>query len=262
MGLRVRLQNLVNNPLVVESSDYNFAQSLLSSYERAGRLTAGRKHWLCKLEEKYNPETYVDPLQGNPEAEVILDLLSNSEVSSSDVAFLTSLKQAVGRWGKLTERQSEALSRIQERYSDEGLARRAQWSATYAERKNEAVIAAQYYQSNPPYYGDLAHKILNEEGFVPSEKQFNAITQNKYAQKVIASTLSEPLYAAGVMVEGRASSSPRIRGKKAFVLKTDYQPVVNAAKGAKRYLVLPVGEPSPVIVEEREIKRVKKLKKK
>ena len=61
---------------------------------------------------------------------------------------------------------------------------------------------------------------------------------------------------------GRASAGPRFRGKKAFVLKTNHGPVTNAAKGTKKYLVLPVGEPSPVVVEEREIKRVKKLKKK
>jgi len=261
MGLRVRLQNLVNNPLVAESSDFNFAQSLLAHYERKGSLSSGRRHWLCKLEEKYDPETYVDPLQGNPEAEAILALLANPEVSAHDGQFLNSLKQAVGRWGKLTERQAGALERIQERYSEEGKERREQWAETYAQRKHEAEIAARYYQSNPPYYGDLAHRILNEVGFVPSEKQFNAITQNKYAQKVIAATLAEPLYAEGVMVEGRASGGPRIRGKKAFVLKTNYQPVVTAAKGTKRYLVLPVGEPSPLVVEEREIKRVKKLKK-
>ena len=52
-----------------------------------------------------------------------------------------------------------------------------------------------------------------------------------------------------------------MRGKKAFVLKVDAAPVVNAAKGVKRYLVLPIGEAVPVLVEEREIKKVKKLKK-
>ena len=52
-----------------------------------------------------------------------------------------------------------------------------------------------------------------------------------------------------------------MRNKKAFVLKVDAAPVISAAKGVKRYLVLPIGEATPVLVEEREIKAVKKFKK-
>ena len=262
MGLRNRLENLVANPLLVESPDYQFAKSLLEYYRRKGHLTAGRRPWLDKLEMKYDPANYVNPLEGNPTGDLLQTLLANESVGARDRDFLTSLKNGLARYGSLSDRQLDALNRVSERYSPEGEARREAWAEKYASVKNEAVIAASYYEANPPYYGDLASRILRDPDFVPSEKQFNAITQNKYAQKVIAATISEPLYAEGTLVEGRASASPRLRGKKAFVLKTNHGPVTNAAKGTKKYLVLPVGEPSPVVVEEREIKRVKKLKKK
>ena len=144
----------------------------------------------------------------------------------------------------------------------EGIAKRSAWLEQYdAEKRNLAHIAASYYAANPPYYGDLAHKILNEDGFIPSEKQYKAIAENKYAVKVIAAATAEAKYPVNTLVEGRASCGRSMRGKKAFVLKVDAAPVVNAAKGVKRYLVLPIGEAIPVLVEEREIKAVKKLKK-
>lgn len=261
MGLKERLENLVANPLVVDSTDYDFARGLLEYYNKKGYLTTGRRPWLDKLEAKYDPATYVDPLAGNPVAGCIVELLGREDVAQRDKNFLESLKGAIARWGRLTDRQAAALERIVERYSEEGKTRRAAWAAQYADRRQEAVIAANYYAANPPYYGDLAERILTDEEFIPSEKQFNAITQNKYAQKVIKATLADPLYPEGVMVEGRAAAAYNIRGKKAFVLKAGYGNVTNAAKGTKKYLILPVGEPSPVVVEEREIKKVKKLKK-
>ena len=260
MGLKQRLENLVANPLVVDSTDYVFAKGLLDYYNKKGYLSTGRRPWLDKLEVKYDPATYVDPLAGNPEAACIVALLEREDVSVRDKNFLESLKGAVARWGKLTDRQEYALNQIVERYSDEGRARRSEWSSIYKDGpRAEAVIAAHYYLSNPPYYADLATRIVTEDDFIPSEKQFNAITKNKYAQKVIKAALSEPLFAEGQMVEGRASSY-KLRGKKAFVLKVNYGYVTTAAKGTKKYLVLPVGQPAPVVVEEREIKKVKKLK--
>ena len=247
MGLRERLENLVANPLVVDSTDFEFAKGLLDYYNKKGSLTTGRRPWLDKLEMKYNPENYVDPLKGNPEAQTIVQLLEREDVADGDKRFLTSLKGAIARWGKLTDRQFAALERIAERYSEEGKKRTAEWSTIYADRRPEAIAAANYYAANPPYYGDLAERILTEPDFIPTEKQFNAITQNKYAQKVIKATFSEPLFAAGAMVEGRASAHYRLRGKKAFVLKVNHGHVTNAAKGTKKYLVLPVGEPTPLV---------------
>ena len=262
MGLRERLENLVANPLVVESTDYDFAKGLLEYYNKKGSLTAGRRPWLDKLEEKYDPATYVDPIKGNPQGEKIVALLNNPEVAERDKNFLNSLKGAVARWGKLTDRQEYALNQIVDRYSEEGKTRRNEWAENYkGALREEAVIAARYYLANPPYYGDLAYRIVSEEDFVPSEKQFNAITKNKYAQKVIRASQSEALYPVGTLVEGRAGSPTRLRGVKAFVLKVDASPVINAARGTKRYLVLPVGKPNAVEVEERYIKRVKNLKK-
>lgn len=261
MNIRERLEALVVNPRLVESGgDLDFAKSLLGSYNERSSLSSGRRVWLDKLEEKYSEDNFVDPLD-NETGRQLKSLLSE-DLSNRDRAFVESLKRGFARWGNLSEKQQYALQSMAERYSPEGRARAENWSEIYrSEHREEAIIAAHYYLANPPYYGDLAEKILNDESFVPSEKQVRSITKNKYAQKVIAATIADAKYPVNSLVEGRASSSRSIRGKKAFVLQVNSGPVTSAAKGVKKYLVLPVGEAAPVVVEERHIKLVKKIKK-
>ena len=261
MSLRTRLETLVVNPRLIEAGgDLAFAQSLLEYYNKKGSLSSGRREWLDKLEYKYDEANWVDPLN-NDDGRVIREILSSTELTDRDRNFVESLKSGLARFGNLSDRQQYALGKVAERYTAEGIAKRSVWLEQYnGEKRNLARIAAEYYAANPPYYGDLAHKILNEDDFVPSEKQYKALVENKYATKVVAAVLAEAKYPVNTLIEGRASCSRAMRGKKAFVLKVDAAPVVNAAKGVKRYLVLPIGEASPILVEEREIKAVKKIK--
>ena len=262
MSLRNRLEALVSNPRLIQAgTDLEFATSLLEYYNRKGCLTSGRRPWLDKLEEKYSEENWSDPFD-NPVGQKLNLLLSNEQITPRDAAFANSLKNNFARYGALTERQEWALTQMVERYSPEGQLRRENWSEEYrTNHREEALIAAAYYEANPPYFRDLSIRILHEEGFVPTEKQFRSMTMNKYAQKVIAAAKAEAKYPVNSLIEGRASSSRRIRGKKAFVLKVNAAPITNAAKGVKKYLVLPVGEAAPIVVEERDIKLVKKIKK-
>jgi hypothetical protein len=150
----------------------------------------------------------------------------------------------------------EILEKIEGRYSDEAVAQRETWHDSYTPEMAERMrIAAAYYASNPPYYADLARSVLADPtGFVPSEKQYRAITENKYALKVLDAHFSEPKFPVGAKIMGRSTGGP-MRGKMGFVMKTDAKPVVNAARGTKVYMVLPVGEAVPVFVEERHLKR-------
>lgn len=261
MSLRNRLETLVVNPRLVEAgSDLAFATSLLEYYNKKKSLSSGRREWLDKLEYKYDEANWTDPLDCE-NGRTLNEILAHSDLSDRDKSFMESLKGALCRYGSLTEKQAYALGRTATRYTAEGIAALSVWTEQYnGEKRNLAKIAAGYYLCNPPYYGDLANKIANDEGFVPTEKQYKAIVENKYAQKVIAATVAEAKYAVNALVEGRASAPYNIRGKKAFILQIDAAPVKSAAKGTKNYLVLPISEAAPILVEERAIKLVKKIK--
>ena len=98
--------------------------------------------------------------------------------------------------------------------------------------------------------------------WIPTPKQYSAITGNKFAQAVLMNSLDEPKFAVASMVEFRKAArvSYGLRGKLALILRA-LPEVQTHAKGGKRYEVLPVGQVIPVICEERDLKKARKSKK-
>ena len=253
--LRKRLETLVANPrLKASGRDLQFAESLLAYYERTGRLTSGRRTWIDKLEAKYAadaPDMSDQTLGSRIDA-----VMPKTDPRSWDRGFLESLQEQNRTRGNLSARQIQILEKIEDNHSEEVIARRATWADDYnAESAERMKVAAAYYAANPPYFGDLAHSVLNVEGFVPTEKQYRSLTENKYAAKVIAAHFAEPSFPVGSKVEWRSSAGARYRGMKGFVMKVNAKPVTNAARGTKVYMVLPVGAAVPVFAEERHLKR-------
>ena len=253
--LRNRLVDLVDNPRIVASGrDRDFVKSLLAYYERTGRLTSGRRVWLEKLEAKYAKDA---PDHSDTTLAARIDnILSKVDAGSWDANFLGSIAEQNRSRGNLSPRQIQILEKIEDNHSDDVIARRATWAENYTPEMAERMrVAAEYYAANPPYYGDLARSVLSNKDFVPSEKQYKALTENKYAMKVLTAHFAEPAFPNGSKVEFRSSAPVRYRGLKGFVMKTDAKPVTNAARGTKVYMVLPVGEATPLFVEERHLKR-------
>ena len=100
---------------------------------------------------------------------------------------------------------------------------------------------------------------MGDDSFVPSERAYEKMVENKYATKVIESTLSKPTFTPGSHVQLRANG--RISGiphtAMAVVLKADAKPVTSPARGSKIYSVLFFGEAQPSFVQERWLKKGK-----
>ena len=193
----------------------------------------------------------------------IEEIMSKPSVNESTRLFLSSLLEQVDRNGALSEKQLEALRRIEQRNSEEFLIKKEKWRAQYDDEKREAAqICALYYTRGVTgYYSDLAHRVLDEPDFIPTEAQWRAMCLNKFATRVIEETRSEPKYAAGTMVEFRKGLTPLLYKENnvvAMVVESDCGPVLKAAKGSKRYRILPVGESIVIEVEERRIKKYRK----
>jgi hypothetical protein len=186
-------------------------------------------------------------------------------ITQNSKNFLNSLLSFLEANGDLTERQQHALRRIEERYSDEAISNRADWEKNYSEQhKKHAQIAASYYSSShnvAGYFRDLALRVLEEPAWIPSEKQYRAMCENKYAKRVIESSIAEPKYPAGSFVMIRAGKGPYqlLQSRvPAMVVEADAGPVISAAKGSKLYKILPMGSSTVWTVEERDIKKCRK----
>ena len=178
--------------------------------------------------------------------------------------FLESVKEQLARRGKLSDKQISIVKKIEAENGDEAQRGREKWIASYDEEKRQiAKICATYYNATGDYYRRMASQVSEDPDFILSEKQWKAMCDNKYAAKVIKATFDDPLYAAGSLVSLRSSAPWRIKNASPqgifLVVETDAEPVISACKGAKIYRVMPVGSAENFLIEERHIKKMKKV---
>lgn len=190
-------------------------------------------------------------------------LLNDFDLSPRARQFVLSLRSWRDANRVLTKNQVRALNHIEKSYLNPATNSRSAWQQQWSPHKKEiATICAEYYAENPPYFNDLSHRILNEEFFIPTEIEFNKLTENKYAKKVLSEHYSTPLYTEAAMVclripAARRLDMPELKDIPLMILKTNAASIIRAASGSKRYLVLPIGSDAPFLIEERDIKKYK-----
>ena len=131
--------------------------------------------------------------------------LMAKDLSERDRKFAESLQRQFDDQGKLSPKQVECVEKMEQRYSPASVLKRERWAQSYKGAHREvAMICARYYRTTS-YFRDLATKVLLDEDFVPTEKQFNALTKNKYAQKAIAAATEPPAFPIGTLAKVRAN---------------------------------------------------------
>lgn len=188
--------------------------------------------------------------------------LLESQISKSERSFGESLKESVSKWGKLTDNQWNAFQRMEARHSPEVKAARERWYKDWDDEKARKLRIAVEYYSHTQYYSRIVAAVMADHSFVPSEKDYRKIVENKYAQKVIEMLAEDPLYPVGSLVQVRKTARKHaysLRDRCALVVVND-GPVKSAAKGSRTYTILPFGESNTVSVEERWLKRARKAK--
>lgn len=210
------------------------------------------------------------------------ELVSQIEASLSlpvctgwDRGFLESIMGQLDRGRKLSTKQNEMLGKVLDRNTPAQQKVHNAWSDVYTEQYSEKAFVLANYYSRQSYYREMAQTILNNE--VPERTRFMRMLNNKYAQKVMAEYEAAPKYELGTLVTGRANFDQYVvdygtpKGQRelpwphrkicvenflrrgALIIDVDNK-IFSAAKGAKRYKVLPIGSPTPFFVEERFIK--------
>jgi hypothetical protein len=182
------------------------------------------------------------------------------EKDTKDLPFLQSLRSNLEKWGRLTEKQTKALEKIEYLSSPEGKIAAAQWKVEYNNKyKPTAVVCAQYYLANPPYFNDMATRIVSNPDFVPTQPQYSAMCDNKYSKRVLLEYSKPPAYAKGEIVQIRDSKSMpyhlwQFRGKPCVVINNHTGKIITHAQGAKSYRILPFGNTQMLECQERYLK--------
>ena len=191
-------------------------------------------------------------------------LTKEDEKSLRDVAFLRSLGASFAKWGSLTEKQTAAIERMEHLASPAGMEEVAQWTRDY--RKNHAKTAKSvslYYLKNTYYFRDICLKVVSEPSYVPTKRQFQALTENKFAKKVIRELQRPPTYGKGDLVRVREGNTVPLsmyplRGRLCIVIDNNLTSIQSHAVGSKEYRVLPFGSTDTIVCQERHIKSMRK----
>ena len=208
----------------------------------------------------------------------IAEALSLSVCGGWDRGFLESVLEQLSRGRGLSVKQKQTLGKVLARNTAEHQKKHESWKADYLkDYKPEAQILAAYHR-HQAYYRPMAADILSDN--IPEQSKFLRMYNNKYSKKVLSEYKKTPRFKIGDYLCVRAGFNAfknvemlnqsdwasqrkvidRFVRSGGFIIGIEDE-IRSAAKGAKRYRILPVGEAQPLIVEERFLKPAKRGKK-
>ena len=252
----------------------NFLQSLAKQFRKRKSLSAKQDNLLQKIEDKLAQKASgVDP-----QAAVVKRIgavLAEPNLTEWEKNFLSSIKdQAKQR--PLSFRQVQSFEKIECKFSDDAKKARAEWESNFDDEKKKIwkAVIGYYSRTNAAsytarYYATSVAVTEANPDYIPSPEEWEKVTQNKYAKRVIAAVFDPPKFAVGDLVcirsnfrqtYWKAINSNQLLNPGDYVLIIDNKcsEIRSAAKGAKVYKVLPVGQVAPVEIEERFLKKAQK----
>tara|TARA_R110000824_G_scaffold157727_1_gene331214 strand:- start:38 stop:718 length:681 start_codon:yes stop_codon:yes gene_type:complete len=198
--------------------------------------------------------------------------------------FADSIREQITKGRRLSDRQKVVCHKILKENSEEAQKSLANWETEYNENhKKKAIQIATYYKAQSSgYFGDVVKVILADE--MPPRGKYLKMRNNKFAKKVLAEIERKPRFSTEDHIEpnskfqtGYAFKHPMMSGRngdtyvtadeksnfkaRGGIIITIDDKIHSAAKGAKRYLVLPFGSANTYWVEERFLKKKSKVKK-
>ena len=135
-------------------------------------------------------------------------------ITQWESGFLESLAESFNKWSGLTPRQYEIFEKIEKKHTDPSVVKGwNEWVKEYDDEKRKvAKIVAKYYQATNQrngtgYWGDLPSKIINDDKYIPTRRQFEKMTGNSYAKRAIASATEDAKFPVGSIARIRKGIS-------------------------------------------------------
>ena len=175
------------------------------------------------------------------------------------------LKSFNSYWNKnggLTESQVRYLKSIKEHY--ESKASEDSWKASFDDSKrNRLNICASYYIKTL-YFKDMAKKVIADPSWIPTEKQYRAMCENKYANHLIENYNIPPKYEIGSLIQLRSTYKGVLlyecgnSEKVATIVSTSVP--MDPSAGSRLYSVIFIGCDTIQQVREKDIKNYRETK--
>ncbi len=173
-------------------------------------------------------------------------LLGNGQINDWEKNFLTSVKAGFDKYKSLTKGQNDTFVKIEARYDAGEIAKRQAWSASWNEEKNKNWQTMMEYYSKTQYYQGAVEKWKKDKAYIPSEKEYAATCENKYAVRLLKNKDIPPKFKQGALVVYK-----RYGYKLATVV--DIGNITDWSKGSREYQIMVVGEADIRTVLEKEL---------
>ena len=207
------------------------------------------------------------------DAKRIENLLKSDKLSGWEQDFCASINSQLIRGRKLSSKQINLIHKIEGNVA-KLVVGYDQWVKQWDDEKRKLWnIAIDYYEKNQPYFSSEVSKRRDarreEREYIPPQRTFKKVVENKYVQKVINELDKKPAFDVGSLVALRTAGTPsdlsdRILYSEIRELKTTplfvmsvLDSVGSSARGAREYTILPAGWTRTLKVQERHIKKAK-----
>ena len=167
--------------------------------------------------------------------QLVQELLKETQLQSYHAIFLEDISKKLdsdrSSTFKLTFKQTRYLLKLEDYYSEHEKQKRKDWAVFYQTKKKDFLVVACYY-SQTEYYREPARRALEDDTFVPTQRVYQNMVHNRYAQKVLREHYSAPKYKVGELVYPVKSYKPSQKtwqgpfSRGGLVLKTDAAPIV------------------------------------
>lgn len=187
----------------------------------------------------------------------LVALVGNTSVTARDREFVVSLQESFKRYSSLSQKQYNYFEVLEKRYDPTTLAAantaRQEWNKTWdAWKQKQLEICVKYY-SMTPYFSDIVNACKKDASYIPSEKQFRAMCENKYAKRLVEN-MTNHKFEAGNVVQQRKSRYIQFERIGVITAVSDIITRSSANIGGRVYRVMWMQDGTESDVFERDLK--------
>lgn len=178
-------------------------------------------------------------------------LMVQPDLNNWEKNFLTSIKDYFVKYNRLSDGQFSHLDNIAQRYTADAIKQRDAWYASWNDEKKDKFRKIVDYYLTSVYYTNITRKAQDNPEYIPTEKEYDTLVNNKYAQKFLKNLEIPAKYQVGDLVQIRASWYRA--GEIGTIIEV--QVAESWVQGSRKYLVNLLGEDMTKEYEERAIKK-------
>ena len=199
------------------------------------------------------------------QVKIIQTLFKRKEILDDwSIGFLESVLDQVERGKTLSSRQLDHLQRIESENTEDMLSENRDFLRNWGGSWKEIWDVCIAYYDHGGTYNRRSVFSAKTPDYIPTYKEYRKVCENKYAHGVREAWFGEPKFEDMCLVRIRATYASRhwlprgLANKACMVLKSNSSAPSSHAKGAKVYLVMPLGATQPLSIEERHLKKFKR----